>query len=55
MSLVWIEVDSLTTSFVEDLDTSTSGLKGVPLLDSHLIEGEERGRGSKYWRVMKKR
>ena len=31
---------SLTTSLVEDLEISTSGLKGVPLLDSHLTEGE---------------
>ena len=36
---------SLTTSLVDDLETSTSGLKGVPLFDSHLIEkrrGEEK-------------
>jgi hypothetical protein len=26
----------LTTSFVDDLDTDTSGRKGVPLLLSHL-------------------
>jgi hypothetical protein len=30
----------LTTSLVDDLDTDTSGLKGVPLLLSHL--GVER-------------
>ena len=39
---------SLTTSLVEDLEISTSGLKGVPLLDSHLIEREresEEGSG----------